>query len=122
MKAMTKHQGMTFSGFIMMAFAFVVVAIFTLKLVPVYMESGKIQNTLDSMARDPNLQNATNEEIRLAFIKRATTMNDVTAVGSEDVIIYRDGGKLELSLKYSVKVALAGNVSLLIEFNLKAPK
>jgi len=123
MKTMSKQSGVTFGGFIMVLLVFVVAAIMSMKLIPAYMENGKVQKALDAIVRDPAMQNATVAEIRDAFSKRANTMDDVTVVNSGDLVIVKDGNRLKtLSASYSKKIPFAGNVSLLIEFNPSAPK
>ena len=123
MKAIIKQQrGVTFGGFIMVAFLLVFVAIFSMKLIPAYMENGKIQKALDAIVRDPAMQNAPVAEIRDSFFKRANTMDNVTAINQSDLEISKENGRLTLSASYKVILPLAGNVKLLIEFNPTAPK
>lgn len=123
MKTMLKQQrGVTFGGFIMVAAIFISVSIFSMKLIPAYMENGKIQKALDAIVHDPAMQAATIPEIKDSFYKRAMTMDNVTAVTMEDLVISKDNGKLSISASYSAKIPLAGNVSLLVEFSPAAPK
>lgn len=123
MKTNIKQQrGVTFGGFIMVAFLLAFVAIFSMKLIPAYMENGKIQKALDAIVRDPAMQNAPVAEIRDAFYKRANTMDSVTTISGSDLDISKENGRLSLSATYTVKLPLAGNVKLLIEFNPSAPK
>lgn len=117
MKAIVKQRGVTFTGFIMVAAVLVSVAIFSMKLIPAYMENGKIQKAFDAIVRDPALQAGTVFEIKEAFYKRANTMDNVTTVTSNDIVISKENGVLTLSASYSAKIPLAGNVSLLVEFN-----
>ena len=118
----TKQYGITFSGFIMMMVVLVVVAVFAMKLVPAYMENGKIQHALESIVRDDAMQNATVAEIKDSFYKRAIAMDNVTDININDLEIYKEDGRLVLSVKYLKKLPLAGNVSLLVDFSAKAPK
>ena len=117
-----KQRGVTFGGLIMVLVLFVVVAIFTMKLIPAYMENGKIQKAFDAIVRDPAMQTATIADIRDSFYKRSNVMDNVTTVTSGDIVISKEDGRLSLSASYSTKIPLAGNVSLLIEFNPSAPK
>lgn len=122
MKAIVKQQGITFTGFIIVAALLVSVAIFSMKLIPAYMENGKIQHAFDTIVSDPAMQAGTVREIKDSFYKRANTMDNVNSVQSEDIVISKEDGKLSLSANYSAKIPLAGNVSLLVEFNPHAPK
>jgi hypothetical protein len=49
-------------------------------------------------------------------------MDSVSTVTSGDIVISKEGGALRLSASYSAKIPLAGNVSLLVEFDPSAPK
>ena len=69
-----------------------------------------------SHKNDPNMKEASLREIRESYGKRAS-IDDVTIVKAADIAIEKSGGKPSLSASYSVKVPLAGNVSLYIEFN-----
>lgn len=122
MKALSKQDGVTFSGFIMVLVLLVVLAIFSMKLIPTYMENGKVQKAFDAIVRDPALSNATDAEIRESFFKRAITMDNVTTVSAADLEVYKENGRLTVSASYSAKIPLAGNVSLLITFNPTATK
>ncbi len=111
-----RQRGFTFGGFIFGAFLLVFLVITGLKLVPAYMEAGKIQNIFVSVAHDPNMQNAAPYDIRSAFDRQAS-IDDITAIKPGDINISSDAGRLVLSASYAVKIHLAGNISLYIEFN-----
>ena len=122
MKNSVKQGGFSFGGFIMVLVIVVAVAIFSMKLIPAYMDNGKIQKAMDAIVRDPAMQAASVADIKMAFYKRAITMDNVTALSENDIEVYKEGGKLSLSASYNVKIPVAGNVSLLLEFNPSAPK
>ena len=122
MKLLAKQRGVTFGGFIMVLALLGGLAIFSMKLIPAYMEDGKIQKAFDAITHDPAMQTASIAEIRDSFYKRANVMDNVTTVTSNDIEINKEGGALKLSASYSTKIPLAGNVSLLLEFNPSAPK
>lgn len=122
MKTIAKQSGVTFGGFIMVLVLLAGLAIFAMKLIPAYMENGKIQKAFEAIVRDQEMQTATVREIKESFTKRANIMDNVTTVTSDDLEISREGNSLKLSASYSKKIPLAGNVSLLLEFNPSAPK
>lgn len=122
MKTLVKQSGVTFGGFIMVLALLGGLAIFSMKLIPAYMEDGKVQKAFDAITHDPAMQTASIAEIKDSFYKRANVMDNVTTVTSNDIEINKEGGALKLSASYSTKIPLAGNVSLLIEFNPSAPK
>ena len=122
MKAIFKQQGVTFGGFIMVLALLGGLAIFSMKLIPAYMENGKIQKAFDSIVQDPAMQSGTVAEIKDSFYKRANVMDGVTALDSNDVVINKEGNSLKLSASYSKKIPLAGSLSLVIDFTPSAPK
>jgi len=116
-KAMpAKQRGLGFSGFIFGAFILVLVGITGLKLIPAYMEYMKINNTFNALVNSPELQKASPRDIRMAFNNRAS-IDSINAIKADDIEIDSSGGRLVLSASYAVKVPLAGNVSLCMDFN-----
>lgn len=112
-----QQKGVTFSGFIVVIVLLAAAAIFSMKLIPAYMQNAKIQKAFDAIVRDPEMQNAQIKDIRMSFFNRAVTMDSVTVINQDDIEISKENGTLTLSASYNVKVPFAGNVSLLIEFN-----
>lgn len=111
------QRGMTFFGFFIFgAIAMVLVVLPALKLLPSYMENKKIEQHFVAIANDPEMQNAGPREIRDAFSKR-TSIDDIKAITPEEIEIAKDGNKLVLSASYFVKIPLAANASLYLDFN-----
>lgn len=111
------QRGMTFFGFFMFgAIALVLVVLPALKLLPAYMENEKIKQHFVAIANDQDMQNAGPREIRDAFSKR-TSIDDIKAITPEEIEIAKDGNKLVLSANYFVKIPLAANASLYLDFN-----
>lgn len=122
MKARGKQSGLSFGGFIMLLAFLGGLAIFSMKLIPAYIDNGKIQKALNVIVSDPAMQEASISEVKNAFNKRAITMDSVTAITTDDLVIIKQNGKLTISASYNKTVPLVGNVSLLLEFNPSAPK
>jgi hypothetical protein len=111
-----QQRGISFGGFIFGAFLLVLLAIIGLRLIPAYMQAAQIKNIFESIAHDPDMQKATPHDIQASFDRRAT-IDNITAIKSSDIDISGDQGRPVLSASYSVKIPLAGNISLFIEFN-----
>lgn len=111
-----QQRGLGFMGFIMGAFVLVLASIVGLKLIPAYIQDATIKDLFVAVANDPDMQKATPANIRKSFSTRASVDN-ITAIKVEDIEIVSDQGKPVLSASYAVKVPLAGNVSLYMEFN-----
>jgi len=110
------QRGLSFSGFIFGAFVLVIVSITGLKLIPAYMQNAEVQKLFVEIANDPNMQKASQRTIRDSYGKRSS-IDNLTAVKSEDFDISNEGGKLVLSASYAVKLPLVANVSLYLDFN-----
>ena len=111
-----QQRGITFGGFIFAAFLLVVLGIFALRLIPPYMQNAQIKNVFNAIANDPEMQKATPREIRNSFDRRGS-IDNITAIKSDDIEISTNQGKLVLSASYFVKIPIGGNVSLYLEFN-----
>ena len=111
-----RQRGLGFLGFIIGAFVLVLVSITALKIIPAYMQNATIKKLFVAVANDPDIGKAAPNAIRLAYSKRASIEN-ITAIKAEDIEIGSDQDVLVLSASYAVKVPLAGNISLYMEFN-----
>ena len=115
--AMPKQQrGLSLEGFIFWAFLFVIASIFGIRLIPAYIQYGEIKNVFAAISQDPDMQKASQGAIRLAFARRAS-IDDIKAIKADEIDISTDEDKLVLSASYSVKIPMAGNVSILLDFN-----
>lgn len=110
-----RQRGISLTGLLMASVILIIVATFGFKLVPSYLQYFSIQQALVAMSKDPGLKDASHAEYRAAFEKRASVGN-ITAVSPSDIQITREGGATELSAAYSVKVPLAGNASVCLDF------
>ena len=86
-----------------------------LKLIPVISEYMGVKRSMAAVVGGANPQTATVAELRSAFTKRAM-VDDVTTITASDVDITKEDGRIVMSIEYSRKVKLFGNVSLLIDF------
>ena len=111
-----QQRGLSMSGFLLGSVVLILILITSFKMIPAYMESATIQSLFVSVASDPDLQDASARDIRMAYVKRAVIEN-ITAINVSDIDIEDDNGTLVLSTAYTLKIHLAGNVSLFLEFN-----
>jgi hypothetical protein len=111
-----KQHGIGFVGFILIAAGIIFVAVLGMKLVPPYLHSMQIAQVFKTIASDPAMQGASVREIKESYSKRAN-INYITDIGPEDIEIIKGDGQLSLSASYSVKVPVAGNITLVLDFN-----
>ena len=121
MKIMANRQrGFSFSGFLMVAVVLVFAAIGGMKIIPAYMQDARIKGIFDTIVHDPAMRDASVKDIRESFSKRAS-MDNITIIQPSDIEIDKSSG-LSLSASYSMKIPLAGNASLVLEFNPSSSK
>ena len=122
MKAMMNKQGgFGFSGFLMVTVLLIFLVIGGLKVIPAYMQNAELKNIFEAIVHDPELQGAPVKAVRDSFDKRAS-MNNISSPTADQIEISKDNGKLMLSLSYQVKIPLAGNASLLLDFTASSGK
>lgn len=119
--AKNRQQGMGFAGLVVIIVLAIFVAILGMKVVPAYLHNAEIARLLKAVASDPQMQSATAKDIHEAYNKRAM-MDSITDITPEDIVIDKDSGRLVLSVSYSKKIPVAGNMSLLLEFNTSSAK
>lgn len=114
---MPKNQaGLSISGFMFTAFFMVLVSMVGLKMIPAYMQNAEINKILTVISSDPDMQKASMSEIRASFNRRAL-IDNITAIHADDIDIDNSSGKPVLTASYAVKIPLAGNISLYLDFN-----
>ena len=114
-KGMYKRRGISLSGLLITSVILILVAIFGLRLVPVYLEYTAIKKNLTAIAQDPNLQQADLNQIRLSFSKRAQ-VDSIKSISGQDIKINKENNRIILSAKYTAKIPLVENISLNIDF------
>jgi hypothetical protein len=112
---LSQQRGLGFGGFILGAFLLVFLSITGFKLIPAYIQDAQINSVFKDIAHDPDMQKATPHDIKASFDRRAS-IDAITAIKADDIDISDDSGRPVLSASYSVKIPLAGNISLYIEF------
>jgi hypothetical protein len=118
MKALANRQrGVSFVGMIFVAAGVILVAVLGLKLVPAYIHSAQIAQIFRTIASDPAMRGASIKDIKTSYSKRAD-VNYINDLKEEDIDITKEeDGRPSISASYSVKIPLAGNITLVLDFN-----
>jgi hypothetical protein len=112
---MRRQEGVTLTGFIMIAVLVIFFLLFGFKVGPAYFEYWSIQKQLKAIASDPAARSGSRKEIEAMFASRATVEN-IRAIGHGDLLITKEGGGVVLSAEYAVRVPLFGNLSACMDF------
>ena len=113
-----KHQrGLSLVGFIVLAAIVGFVMFTSFRCVPAWTEYFSLKKVLQATANEFSVD-AQAAVIRASFNRRAN-IDDLPVKGS-DIDISKDNGKIGLSVAYQRKVPVAGNMSLLFDFDAAA--
>ncbi len=110
-----RERGVSLMGLILILFVVVVIGIFSLKLIPAYIEYFKAQAAIEAIAGDRSKTSSVNE-VRKAFDARAT-IDDITAVKAADLEVTKEGNDVVISFTYRKEVPLFANIGLFVDFN-----
>ncbi|MBX3616058.1 DUF4845 domain-containing protein [Nitrosomonas sp.] len=110
-----KQKGISLSGLLLWGAIIVILAVFTLKVAPVYLEYFSIKKNFNAIIKETSLQTPDLHQIRTSFGKRAS-IDNIKSINAQDIHMRKENGRFILSTKYTVKIPLASNISLHIDF------
>jgi len=114
-----RQQGIGFFGVLMLLVLFAFIAVVALKLVPVYLESFKIDQALTAVIEDPNVAERSKQEIYETLLRRLD-IDDVESIDFDNirdrVKIDRDKGDVTITATYERRAPLFYNLTLLADF------
>ncbi len=113
---MKKQQGITTFGSVIVLVFLVIGVIVVMKVAPSYIDYFSVEKVISAMGKEDDLQNMTSTDIRKSF-ERRSIIDNITSVTPADLDIRRRGGQVVVSVAYSQKVHLVGNISLLMDFH-----
>jgi hypothetical protein len=110
-----KQDGLTFISWlvILVVIGFFVMA--GLKITPVYLENFAVKKSLQSLNDEPLLGRKTVREIRDVLMRRLD-LNSVYDMTKDEIIITRQGGATTITIKYEERRPIAGNISVVMNF------
>ncbi len=91
-------------------------ALISLKLLPVYLESFKIQTALEGLKTDAGIAPKGKQEI-LKALERRFQVDDVEHVNSSNVNVRSTPGGILVRVVYEVRGPLAGNLDFVAKFD-----
>lgn len=118
-----QQRGMSFW---MLLFVLVVLGIaffMGLKLIPIYMESFKVDRIITNLVKEPDVGSQSRHEIAATLVKRFD-IDDVRRFNEKNLSRYVDiekrGNRVTIVVEYRAETNLVGNVSLVAEFKKRA--
>ncbi|MGR8980223.1 MAG: DUF4845 domain-containing protein [Gammaproteobacteria bacterium] len=110
------QQGLTLLSIAFILFLIGFFVLLTLKIVPIYIDHGKVANALAALKQDPDLPSLSESQIKDSLDKRFN-INYVYDVTRDDVNVVKHGNYTKVEIEYETVVKLVYNLSLLAEFH-----
>ena len=106
------QQGVSLMVLILGFAVLVIVAIFSMKLVPSFLEFRAAKNAIDALSRNSAASPA---DIRRQFESRSA-IDDISSIKAQDLDITKQGNQVVISFAYRKEVPLFRNVGLYIDY------
>ncbi|WP_341327505.1 DUF4845 domain-containing protein [Methylotuvimicrobium sp. KM2] len=117
MKASLQRQtGLTLISTVLLLGLIGFFTLLILKIAPIYIDHSKVVNSLAGLKQTVDIQTKNKNEVWNALDKRFN-LNYVYNVTKDDVKITKQGNYLKVEIDYEVVEKIAGNLSVLVEFN-----
>jgi Domain of unknown function (DUF4845) len=110
------QQGYTFITLVFILGLIAFFALLIMKVGPIYLDHSKVVNALAAIEKLTDVETLSESEIRSTLGKRFD-LNYVYDVKPEEVKISKRGNYLKVEAKYEVVEKIAGNLSVLVEFD-----
>lgn len=114
-KAMTmrnRQTGLTAVGMVLLLSCIAFFALIVIRLLPMYIESFKVQAAIDSLKEEQEIGTKTPMQVRELLLKRMN-VDDVAHVSAENVAISREGNTIKIDVNYEVRSPFFSNIELI---------
>ena len=120
MRLRKRQRGLSFLGLITLVGILGFAAVIGLKLIPIYMESWKIDSIMNAVIEQPGINDQSRQEVIEMMLKRL----DIDAVDSVNYTNWKDKlnvtkrkNNVTINVNYEIITPLIGNLSLLAVFD-----
>lgn len=120
MRLRKKQRGLSFLGLVVLVGVLGFCAVIGLKLIPIYMESWKIDGIMEAVISEPGINDQSRQEVIESMLKRL----DIDAVDAVNYSNWRDKltvakrkNNVTINVRYEITTPLLGNLSLLAVFD-----
>lgn len=111
-----RQQGLTLMSILFILGLIGFFVLLTLKIVPIYLDHGKVKSALEALKATPGLESKGEFEIRDSLTKRFS-INYVYDVKQDNITVVKHGNYVKVDIEYETVVPLVGNLSALAEFH-----
>jgi Tfp pilus assembly major pilin PilA len=115
-----RQRGLSFLGLIVLVGVLGFSAVIGLKLIPIYMESWKIDGIMNAVISEPGVKDQSRQEVIEAMLKRLD-IDAVEAVNytnwKDKITVAKRKNSVTINVNYEIITPLMGNLSLLAVFD-----
>jgi hypothetical protein len=111
-----RQQGLTFISLVFILGLIAFFVLLGLKIGPIYLDHSKVASALAEIEKTAQIEDQSEAQIRNSLSKRFN-INYVSDVTQDDITITKHGNYLKVVIEYEVVRKIAGNLSVLVEFN-----
>ena len=115
-KSLKRQQGLTFISLVFILGLIAFFVLLGLTIGPIYLDHNKVVGALSELEKTTDIEKKSEAEIRDSLNKRFN-INYVNDVNQDDITVTKQGGHLKVVIEYEVVRKIAGNLSVLVEFN-----
>ncbi|MCE9568985.1 MAG: DUF4845 domain-containing protein [Rhodocyclales bacterium] len=112
---MKLQRGFSLNGVMIGGVIVALVALLAMKVLPDWIEYGKVVKAVKATATDTSLKEASVPQVRAAFARRAD-IDEIKSISAQDLEVTKEAGELVISFEYTKKIPLFGNLSLVFDF------
>lgn len=109
------QRGMTAIGWMLVLGLIAFFTLITLRLVPLYIEFGKVASVLEALPNESGIQGMPRSEI-ITIVTKRFDVNDVRNVDPKLVKVSKEKGKTVISIAYERREHLVSNVDVVASF------
>lgn len=115
-----RQRGISFLSLIAIVGMLGFAAVLGLKLIPIYMDSWKIDGVMEAVINESGIDEQSRQEVISSLLKRLD-INAADAVNytnyKESLTVIKRKNKVTINIFYRVKTPLIGNLTLVAEFD-----
>ena len=111
-----RQQGLTFISLVFVLGLIAFFVLLGLKIGPIYLDHSKVVSALAEIEKTAHIEELSEAQIRNSLSKRFN-INYVNDVTQDDITVTKQGNYLKVAIEYEVVRKIAGNLSVLVEFN-----
>ena len=114
--SLKRQQGLTFISLVFVLGLIAFFVLLGLKIGPIYLDHSKVVSALTEIEKTAHIEELSEAQIRNSLSKRFN-INYVNDVTQDDITVTKQGNYLKVAIEYEVVRKIAGNLSVLVEFN-----